>query len=87
MNRLMETSVVVLLKISRSISGVDINALLSESEIPLAVKLFLTSFFYLVVFFVFYLGLLRLSSWYPEKDILFKRSNQNTYIKFQNKMI
>ena len=34
MNRLMGTSVVVLLKISRSISGVDINALLSESEIP-----------------------------------------------------
>ena len=49
MNRLMGTSVVVLLKISRSISGVDINALLSESEIPLAVKRFPTSFFYLVV--------------------------------------
>ena len=82
MNRLMGTSVVVLLKISRSISGVDINALLSESEIPQAVKLFPTSLFSLVV-----KGLLRLSSWYPEKDILFRRSNQNTYIKFQNKMI
>ena len=82
MNRLMGTSVVVLLKISRSISGVDINALLSESEIPKAVKLFPTSLFYLVV-----KGLLRLSSWYPEKDILFRRSNQNTYIKFKSKMI
>ena len=61
-------------------SLVDINALLSESEIPLAVKLFPTSLFFLVV-----KGLLRLSSWYPEKDILFRRSNQNTYIKFQNK--
>ena len=81
-NRLMGTSVVVLLKISRSISGVDINALLSESEIPQAVKLFPTSLFFLVV-----KGLLRLSSWYPEKDILFRRSNQNMYIKFQNKMI
>ena len=67
---------------SRSISGVDINALLSESEIPQAVKLFPTSLFFLVV-----KGLIRLSSWYPEKDILFKWSNQNMYIKFQNKMI
>ena len=75
-------AVVVLLKMSRSISGVDINALLSECEIPLAVRLFPTSLFFLVV-----KGLLRLSSWYPEKDILFRRSNQNMYIKFQNKMI
>ena len=56
--------------------------LLSECEIPLAVRLFPTSLFFLVV-----KGLLRLSSWYPEKDILFRRSNQNMYIKFQNKMI
>ena len=75
-------AVVVLLKMFRSISGVDINALLSECEIPLAVRLFPTSLFFLVV-----KGLLRLSSWYPEKDILFRRSNQNMYIKFQNKMI
>ena len=79
-NRLMGTSVVVLLKISFSIIRCRQIHCYLKAKFPRQLNYFRRLFFLVVN------GFLRLCSWYPEKDILFKWSNQNMYIKFSNKM-
>ena len=80
-NRLMGTSVVVLLKISCSIIRCRQIHCYLKAKFPRQLNYFRRLFFLMVN------GVLRLSCWYPQNVILFKWSNQNMYIEFQNKMI
>ena len=80
-NRLMGTSVVVLLKISCSIIRCRQIHCYLKAKFPRQLNYFRRLFFLVVN------GVLRLSCWYPQNVTLFKWSNQNMYIKFQKKMI